>query len=100
MSYGRRLETQHQCELGSVTHLFDVVDTADAVYSALVGFLLSLTPLTCDLMGWRGAGGNGAADIGKLPQIAAVDQRKPASSNFFRCLLLLWRSSHDYWLSR
>ncbi|KAI9662871.1 MAG: hypothetical protein M1821_007918 [Bathelium mastoideum] len=31
---------------------------------ALVGFLLSLTPLSCDLMGWRGAGGNGAADTG------------------------------------
>ncbi|KAL8742651.1 MAG: hypothetical protein Q9184_008219 [Pyrenodesmia sp. 2 TL-2023] len=31
---------------------------------ALVGFLLSLTPLSCDLMGWRGAGGNGAASIG------------------------------------
>ena len=36
----------------------------DASNSALVGFLLSLTPLSCDLMGWRGAGGNGAADIG------------------------------------
>ncbi|MDI1492706.1 MAG: hypothetical protein OHK93_004488 [Ramalina farinacea] len=24
---------------------------------ALIGFLLSLTPLSCDLMGWRGAGG-------------------------------------------
>lgn len=31
---------------------------------ALVGFLLSLTPLSCILMGWRGAGGNGASDIG------------------------------------
>ncbi|KAI4128136.1 MAG: hypothetical protein LQ338_002873 [Usnochroma carphineum] len=31
---------------------------------ALVGFLLSLTPLSCDLMGWRGAGGNGAASTG------------------------------------
>ncbi|MCJ1255480.1 hypothetical protein MMC24_003296 [Lignoscripta atroalba] len=31
---------------------------------ALVGFLISLTPLSCDLMGWRGAGGNGAAGIG------------------------------------
>lgn len=30
-------------------------------YSALVGFLLAFTPLTCDLMGWRGAGGSGAA---------------------------------------
>lgn len=28
---------------------------------ALIGFLLSLTPLSMDLMGWRGAGGNGAA---------------------------------------
>ncbi|GJC78423.1 protein alcS [Colletotrichum liriopes] len=31
---------------------------------AIVGFLISLTPLSCDLMGWRGAGGNGAAGIG------------------------------------
>lgn len=28
---------------------------------ALIGFLLALTPLSCDLMGWRGAGGSGAA---------------------------------------
>ncbi|KAL1594374.1 hypothetical protein SLS60_010134 [Paraconiothyrium brasiliense] len=31
---------------------------------ALLGFLLSLTPLSMDLMGWRGAGGNGAAGTG------------------------------------
>ncbi|KAI9821211.1 MAG: hypothetical protein M1827_003945 [Pycnora praestabilis] len=31
---------------------------------AILGFLLSLTPLSCDLMGWRGAGGNGAASTG------------------------------------
>ncbi|KAE9363150.1 hypothetical protein N431DRAFT_357090 [Stipitochalara longipes BDJ] len=31
---------------------------------ALLGFLLSLSPLSCDLMGWRGSGGNGAAGIG------------------------------------
>jgi len=31
---------------------------------ALLGFLLSLSPLSCDLMGWRGAGGNGASDTG------------------------------------
>ncbi|MCJ1368152.1 hypothetical protein MMC16_007293 [Acarospora aff. strigata] len=31
---------------------------------ALVGFLLCLSPLSCDLMGWRGAGGNGAAGTG------------------------------------
>ncbi|KAF9874743.1 GPR1/FUN34/YaaH-class plasma membrane protein [Colletotrichum karsti] len=30
---------------------------------AIVGFLISLTPLCIDLMGWRGAGGNGAAGI-------------------------------------
>ena len=32
--------------------------------SALIGFLLSLTPLSMTLMGWRGAGGGGAATIG------------------------------------
>ncbi|KAI1007570.1 hypothetical protein K3495_g647 [Podosphaera aphanis] len=31
---------------------------------ALMGFLICLSPLSCDLMGWRGAGGNGAAGIG------------------------------------
>lgn len=31
---------------------------------ALLGFLLSCTPLACELMGWRGAGGNGAATLG------------------------------------
>ncbi|PNS16342.1 Protein alcS [Sphaceloma murrayae] len=31
---------------------------------ALVGFLLSLTPLSCMLMGWRGSGGAGAATLG------------------------------------
>ncbi|KAH7314300.1 hypothetical protein BKA65DRAFT_557935 [Rhexocercosporidium sp. MPI-PUGE-AT-0058] len=31
---------------------------------ALVGFLLCLSPLSCILMGWRGAGGNGASGIG------------------------------------
>ncbi|KAF7915317.1 uncharacterized protein EAE98_011183 [Botrytis deweyae] len=31
---------------------------------AIVGFLITLSPLSCDLMGWRGAGNNGAAGIG------------------------------------
>lgn len=31
---------------------------------ALLGFLLSLSPLSCELMGWRGAGGNGVATVG------------------------------------
>ncbi|PMD52940.1 uncharacterized protein K444DRAFT_647042 [Hyaloscypha bicolor E] len=30
----------------------------------LLGILLSATPLSCDLIGWRGAGGNGNASIG------------------------------------
>ncbi|KAL8825587.1 MAG: hypothetical protein Q9191_004320 [Dirinaria sp. TL-2023a] len=42
---------------------------------ALTGFLLSLTPLSCDLMGWRGAGGNGAASTGVF--------------FFFGCLLMI-----------
>jgi hypothetical protein len=32
--------------------------------SALIGFLLSLHPLSMTLMGWRGAGGSGAASTG------------------------------------
>jgi len=31
--------------------------------SALVGFIISLGPLSADLMGWRGAGGSGSASI-------------------------------------
>ncbi|THV48339.1 hypothetical protein BGAL_0254g00100 [Botrytis galanthina] len=31
---------------------------------AIVGFLITLSPLSCDLMGWRGAGNDGAAGIG------------------------------------
>lgn len=31
---------------------------------ALLGFLLSLSPLSCELMGWRGAGENGIATVG------------------------------------
>ncbi|KAB8264994.1 GPR1/FUN34/yaaH family-domain-containing protein [Aspergillus pseudonomiae] len=30
----------------------------------VMGFILSLTPLACDLMEWRGAGGFGAATVG------------------------------------
>ena len=36
---------------------------ANNILSALLGFLLSLSPLSADLMGWRGAGGNGAAGM-------------------------------------
>ena len=30
---------------------------------AIVGFLISCSPLSCDLMGWRGAGEHGAASV-------------------------------------
>jgi uncharacterized protein len=30
---------------------------------AIIGFLLSLTPLSCELMGWRGSGGSGSATM-------------------------------------
>jgi hypothetical protein len=33
------------------------------VYSAIAGLLLSLTPLSNALLGWRGAGGLGAAQM-------------------------------------
>ena len=36
--------------------------------SGIGGFLLAATPLSCDLMGWRGAGGNGAATTYVLGQ--------------------------------
>jgi hypothetical protein len=37
------------------------------VYSALVGIVIGLTPLSCDLMGLLGAGGNGAAGVYVIP---------------------------------
>jgi hypothetical protein len=46
-----------------IVHLIAYCMQSDR-YSALIGFLLSLTPLSMDLMGWRGAGGNGAAGTG------------------------------------
>jgi len=39
---------------------------------ALIGFLLCLTPLSCALMGWRGAGGNGAANIGSYYSFGGI----------------------------
>ena len=30
-------------------------------FRALLGLVMALTPFSCDIMGWRGAGGNGAA---------------------------------------
>lgn len=31
---------------------------------AALGLAMALMPFSCDIMGWRGAGGNGAAGIG------------------------------------
>jgi hypothetical protein len=33
---------------------------------ALLGFVIASTPFACTQMGWRGAGSNGAANIGIL----------------------------------
>lgn len=66
--------------------------------SALVGFLLSLTPLSCDLMGWRGAGGNGAADIGTNNLQTSIGAR--IANHETRRLLLLWWSPYDPRFSR
>jgi hypothetical protein len=30
----------------------------------VLGLVVSLTPFSCDVMRWRGAGGNGAASLG------------------------------------
>jgi succinate-acetate transporter protein len=38
--------------------------TNKIVYSALVGFLLALTPLCMQLMDWRGTGGAGVGSAG------------------------------------
>ena len=35
--------------------------------SGLLGYLLSLSPLACDLMGWRGGGGGGGAYMFVIP---------------------------------
>lgn len=45
---------------------------------ALLGFLLSLSPLSCQMMGWRGAGGGadaGIADVGSYYFIVCVPFR-------------------------
>lgn len=34
------------------------------LFRPLLGFLITAAPLSCALMGWRGAGGGGAATIG------------------------------------
>jgi len=41
----------------------DLLTVVVLANSALVGIVISLTPLSCDLMGLFGAGGNGAAGV-------------------------------------
>ncbi|KAH8690600.1 GPR1/FUN34/yaaH family-domain-containing protein [Talaromyces proteolyticus] len=38
----------------------------------LLGFIMSLTPLSCQLMGWRGSGGGGASIVGVLYSMGGV----------------------------
>ena len=61
MIFARHSVTRHHCEIYASLSEDEAFLTPNR---ALVGFLLSLTPLSCDLMGFRGAGGNGAASTG------------------------------------
>jgi hypothetical protein len=55
----RRLATPHHCRIfNSLTERQTLTKS-----SALIGFLLSLTPLSNVLLGWRGSGGLGAAEV-------------------------------------
>ena len=55
----RRSATPHHCRIfNSLTERQTLTKS-----SALVGFLLSLTPLSNVLLGWRGSGGLGAAEV-------------------------------------
>ncbi len=60
MSSARLSVTQRHCEFSAIDEIGRVL----IHYSALVGFLLSLTPLSCEIMGWRGASATGASGIG------------------------------------
>ena len=62
MIYARPSATRPQCK--SWPSVFAENARGLTMSSALAGFLLSLTPLSCILMGWRGAGGSGASDTG------------------------------------
>jgi hypothetical protein len=46
------------------TFLLSSLYTQLTMCTALMGFLITSTPLGCALLGWRGAGGGGAATIG------------------------------------
>ena len=65
---------------------------------ALVGLLLSLSPLACDLMGWRGAGTSGAAGMYvNFRLLLLVD----ILTKYQRCILLLrWPSHVPRWHPR
>lgn len=61
-SSGRRSVTLRHCKC--LEKLLDRRSRDLRKSSALCGFLLSLSPLSCILMGWRGAGNNGTSNIG------------------------------------
>jgi len=54
---------------------------------------MSLTPLSADLMGWRGAGGSGAAGM----QVFLSSYLLSAPTNNLQwVVLLLWWPTHDH----
>jgi uncharacterized protein len=61
-TFARRSAIQHLCKLATDGDTFLKWLTMLS-HRGLAGFLLALTPLSCDLMGWRGAGGGGAASV-------------------------------------
>lgn len=60
-TYDINSRTQLHCNAPFIdTDAFSTLLTRDR---GLVGFVIALTPLCCALMGWRGAGGGGAAEM-------------------------------------
>ena len=70
--------------------------------SALCGFLVATTPFACDSMGWRGAGGQGAASTGSIIFMGGMLQiiggvLEWILGNTFICIVL--NTYGAFWLS-
>lgn len=68
----------------------------------LPGFLMSTTPLSCDLMGWKGADGNGAATNGVYIFMGGLLQILRGTLEFFpgnTFLFVVFNSFGGFWLS-
>ncbi|KAF2443270.1 hypothetical protein P171DRAFT_58848 [Karstenula rhodostoma CBS 690.94] len=68
---------------------------------ALIGFLISLTPLSMDLMGWRGAGGNGESLLDGRDDSSHADYTSAGAAGtgtyyFFGGLLMILGSLGEF----